>query len=78
MIGISNSSAGFLTTNLVFLSLAFWPVSARAANYTIDCDSSRQLITMADGASNLVLRLNLSDRCLLDQVIVRGRQVAAP
>jgi hypothetical protein len=33
---------------------------------------------MADGGSNLVLRLNWDGRCLLDQVMVRGRQVVVP
>jgi hypothetical protein len=33
---------------------------------------------MADGGSNLVLRLNCDGQCLLDEVIVRGRQVVAP
>jgi hypothetical protein len=32
---------------------------------------------MADGGSNLVLRLNCDGQCLLDEVIVRGRQVVA-
>ncbi len=33
---------------------------------------------MADAGSNLVLRLNYDGRCLLDRVIVRGREVVAP
>ena len=51
---------------------------ARAAAYTIVQDTPHEMVTMADAGSNLVLRLNYDGRCLLDQVLVRGRQVVAP
>ncbi len=51
---------------------------ARASAGTIVEDAAHKLVTMADGASNLVLRLNCDGRCLLEQVLVRGRQVVVP
>ena len=45
---------------------------------TVSADSSGRFVILADGQSNLVLRLNLEHACKLDQVIVRGRQVLAP
>jgi hypothetical protein len=53
-------------------------LSARATAGTILQDVAHGLVTMADGGSNLVLRLNCDGQCLLDEVIVRGRQVVAP
>ena len=44
---------------------------------TISLDAERKLITLVDGQGQLALRLNYDDRCVLDQVIVRGREVAA-
>src|ERR1019366_4894344 len=51
---------------------------ARAAVGTIVQDAAHKVVIMADAGSNLVLRLNWDGHCLLDQVIVRGRQVVAP
>ncbi len=45
---------------------------------TISTDPSGRLITLADGQSNLVLRLNLEQGCKLDRVRVRGREVLSP
>jgi hypothetical protein len=44
---------------------------------TIHLDAARKLVTLADGQGQLALRLNYDGRCVLDQVIVRGREVAA-
>lgn len=44
---------------------------------TIHQDVERKQVTLADGQGQLVLRLNYDGRCVLDQVIVRGRSVAA-
>ncbi len=65
--------------NVVFLFGLFLPSSAFAAAIpgTVSHDAGRKLITMADGEKNLVLRLNYDGRCMLDQVIVRGREVVA-
>lgn len=52
--------------------------AAWAADYSVLHDPSHRLITLADSRSNLVFRLNLDHRCLLDQVLVRGRQVVSP
>jgi alpha-L-rhamnosidase/Glycosyl hydrolase 2 galactose-binding domain-like/Bacterial alpha-L-rhamnosidase 6 hairpin glycosidase domain len=41
-------------------------------------DSAHRLVTMADAGSNLVLRLNYDGRCLLESVLVRGREVIVP
>ena len=54
------------------------PESGRASAGFIAQDAAHKMVTMSDGGSNLVLRLNCDGRCLLDQVIVRGRQVVAP
>src|SRR5437867_1317258 len=42
---------------------------------TISAEPSGRYISVADGQSNLVLRLNLEYGCKLDRVVVRGRQV---
>ncbi|HEY1791150.1 MAG TPA: hypothetical protein VGJ73_23580 [Verrucomicrobiae bacterium] len=53
-------------------------VSAGASGLgTIQIDGQQKLVTLADGRGDLVLRLNYDGRCILDQVNVRGRQVAA-
>ena len=44
---------------------------------TIQIDAERKLVMLADGQGQLALRLNYDGRCALDQVIVRGREVAA-
>jgi len=43
---------------------------------SIHLDTERKLATLSDGQGQLVLRLNYDGRCILDQVIVRGREVA--
>jgi hypothetical protein len=66
---------------LLFLFVAAWLAGgtpARAAGQgTIQLDAARKLVTLADGQGQLALRLNYDGRCVLDQVIVRGREVAA-
>jgi hypothetical protein len=63
------------------LLLAVWLVGGvsvlAAGKGTIHLDSERKLITIADGQGQLALRLNYNGRCVLDQIIVRGREVAA-
>ncbi|HWQ90923.1 MAG TPA: hypothetical protein VN673_04575, partial [Clostridia bacterium] len=49
-----------------------------ARSHTVQHDIPKATVTMADGQSNLVLRLNLNDRCVIDRMIVRGRDVGAP
>jgi hypothetical protein len=44
----------------------------------ITADAAHQLVTLSDGAGQLTLRLNCQTGCVLDQVVVRGREVAAP
>jgi hypothetical protein len=43
----------------------------------IHLDPDRKSATLTDGQGQLTLRLNYDGRCVLDQVIVRGREVAA-
>lgn len=40
--------------------------------------NANRSVTMSDAGGNLVLHLNADGRCLLDHVIVRGREVVAP
>ena len=65
----------------LLLVLAAWLAGGASAlgegQGTIHQDARRKLVTLADGGGNLVLRLNYDDCCVLDQVTVRGRQVAA-
>jgi len=51
--------------------------AARKGAGTTIQDTANRLVTMADAGSNLVLRLNYNGRCLLDRVIIRGREVIA-
>jgi hypothetical protein len=44
---------------------------------TIHQDVERKLVTLTDGQGRLELRLNYDGCCVLDQVIVRGREVMA-
>jgi hypothetical protein len=44
---------------------------------TIDVNAQQRMVTMADGQGQLTLRLNYDGRCVLDEVSVRGREVAA-
>jgi hypothetical protein len=53
-------------------------VDAHAAGTgNIQQDAEHKLVTISDGQGQLSLRLNYDGRCVLDQVVVRGRQVAA-
>ena len=66
---------------IVVLWVAAWlaggaSVSA-ASPGTIRQDAQRKWVTLADGRGQLTLRLNYDGRCVLDQVTVRGREVAA-
>lgn len=40
-------------------------------------DTKQKLVTISDGAGQLKLRLNYGAGCVLDRVVVRGREVAA-
>ena len=66
---------------MLVLVLAGWLVGETAAmgagEGTIYLDVERKLVTLSDGQGQLILRLNYDARCVLDQVIVRGREVAA-
>src|ERR1019366_3573394 len=42
---------------------------------TIRLDAERKIATLVDGQGQLTLRLNYGGRCVLDQIIVRGREV---
>ncbi len=68
------------TSLSVFLVLvsAFMVCSANSASGqgSIHQDKEQKLVTLSDGQGQLVIRLNYNGRCVLDQVIVRGREVA--
>lgn len=52
-------------------------VLASGQEGTINQDAGRKLVTLTDGQGQLVLRLHYDGCCILDQVIVRGREVVA-
>jgi len=66
----------------VRLLLCVWFAAAVSAlafgNGTIRQDVDQKTVTLTDGQGQLTLRLNYAGRCALDEVIVRGREVAAP
>lgn len=70
-----------LTTLTAVAAVASWlgiAVSAMASGLgTIRQDVQRKTVTLTDGQADLTLRLNYNSECVLDQVSVRGRQVAA-
>ncbi|HTB82632.1 MAG TPA: hypothetical protein VK742_03175 [Candidatus Sulfotelmatobacter sp.] len=55
----------------VFLTCFTIPAFSQAV---IHQDSEHKLVTLSDGQGQLALRLNYDGRCVLDQVIVRGRE----
>jgi hypothetical protein len=64
------------------LLLAAWlagdmSVLTASGQEAIHLDAEHKLVTLVDGQGQLTLRLNYDGRCVLDQVIVRGREVAA-
>lgn len=70
-----NSCTPLLAWLLLLNATAHGAAAACLPSGTISADASGRLIVLADGRSNLVLRLNLEHSCKLDRVIVRGRQV---
>jgi hypothetical protein len=58
------------------LGLVVWAVNPALGRDRIHQNAERKLVTLSDGQGQLVLRLNYDERCILDQVIVRGREVA--
>ena len=70
-------STGGAATPLVLICLVSWAVPA-LANPPIVHDEVKKVVTMADARGDLLLRVNYDGRCMLDQVIVRGRDVVSP
>jgi hypothetical protein len=62
---------------LLTLWLAFGSPVPVCGQGTIQLDAASKLATLTDGRGQLALRLNYDGRCVLDQVIVRGREVAS-
>jgi hypothetical protein len=62
------------------LALACLVVGASAASAAprVVHEADRKLVTMTDGGGGLVLRLNYDGRCMLDRVLVRGRNLVQP
>ncbi|HEU5124295.1 MAG TPA: hypothetical protein VFW05_09555 [Verrucomicrobiae bacterium] len=65
--------------NLIFLTVWLGNAGSLWANEsgTISQDEKQKCITLTDGQGQLTLRLNYDGRCVLDQIVVRGREVAA-
>ncbi|HEX3625960.1 MAG TPA: hypothetical protein VH280_11105 [Verrucomicrobiae bacterium] len=62
---------------LIFaLGLTVCSADRDSGNGSIHPDAERKEVTLSDGQGQLVLRLNYDKCCVLDQVIVRGREVA--
>ena len=57
-----------------FLLLS-WSRIAETVHAAVSHDADKKTVAIADPQKNLVLRLNYNGRCLLDQVLVRGREV---
>ena len=53
-----------------------YAVNPASGQPSIHLDAQQKLATLSDGQGQLVLRLNYDGCCVLDQVIVRGREVA--
>jgi hypothetical protein len=69
-------SMHFVRTELLTVGLlAVLALIAAAAPAAVTHDRQNETITMSDPKGDLVLRLNYSGKCLLDQVLVRGREV---
>jgi len=66
-----------LTYSLLGLGLIICSINQAAGQERVHQDSQHKFVTLSDGTGQLALRLNYDGRCILDQVIVRGRQVAA-
>ncbi|MBI4325162.1 MAG: hypothetical protein HY674_07840, partial [Chloroflexi bacterium] len=48
------------------------------AHGAVTHDAAQRTVRISDASGSLSLRLNYDGKCLLDQVVVRGRQVVAP
>jgi len=70
--------ARWIVCSLLFAWLAAAASALAAGNGTIRHDAGQNAVTLTDGQGQLTLRLNYAGRCVLDQVVVRGREVAAP
>lgn len=65
--------AGFF----LIITLGWSGLRAIAWEGAIKHDPEQKLATLSDGRGEIVVRLNYDRRCVLDQVIVRGREVVA-
>ena len=77
--GLSSRGLAILTNYVIQLLLVnSLLATARAAAWPggVIHDVQNKLVTLSDSGHHLVLRLNYDGRCLLDQVSVRGREVA--
>jgi len=65
---------------ILFSLLVAWPVVGRstvaAGQGEIHPAAGKKLVTLADGQGQLALRLNFDGCCVLDQIVVRGHEVA--
>ena len=70
----TNSTRRIIIWCLIF-GLIACSIKAVSGQGAIHQDIAQKLITLNDAQGRLVLRLNYDGRCVLDQVIVRGRAV---
>jgi hypothetical protein len=61
---------------LLAFTLASGLSNSASGEQLIHQNPQQKLVTVSDAQGKLVLRLNYDRRCILDQVIVRGREVA--
>lgn len=61
---------------ILALGLIVGPLNPISGQAGIRLDAERQVVAMSDDRGRLALRLNYDGHCVLDQVIVRGREVA--
>src|SRR4051812_15829056 len=68
------SALRFLTLTAILTAFGSFTPSAFAS---ITQDAAQKTVTLSDDQGHLKLRLNYGEQCVLDEVTVRGRQVAS-
>ncbi len=68
----------FWTLSATLLCLGIGACVATPARAALTQDAARKLVTLTDEQGHLSLRLNYGNQCILDQVVVNGRQVISP
>jgi len=74
---VIRTSAFRLTFLLLILSVVCCSPAMASNTGTIHLDASRKLVTISDGNEQLQLQLSYDNCCILNKVVVRGREVIA-